>query len=135
MKTTTKILSFISLGILVLSMFAVALAFLLGQPLSELLYGREVTPTVPWSDAISLALQFAAAIVVCIFAGQQKIGIWPEIVVVACRAVSGTLIFLITRLESNLMIPLLARSLSADQLGDFLPQDPVVPRFGAVQRH
>lgn len=75
MQKTIKILSFISLGMIVMSIIGLLVGYPFLPTLAELLYGQDVELSVPTSNAFSLLMQLVTAVLLVSFAGHQKFGI------------------------------------------------------------
>jgi len=103
MKKLIKVLSFISLGLMILSCFLVILCTVFRRPLTELFlsYGADdLKLVIPAGTAVSMVLQLGCALWLSIFASDHRFGIWAEILPAAGLA---------------LVAPLLNRVLSAVQ--------------------
>ena len=84
MKKLLKILSGISFGTIAVSMMAVMLCYVFRGPLVELFFhrGTELPAVVPASDLVLLVGQLGGMIWLCIFVGDQRFGIWSELLAV-----------------------------------------------------
>lgn len=106
MQKTIKILSIIALGIVLLSLFGVCLTTLFWEPYVQLYYGESMSESIPMtlpvSTVVSLGAMLGASILLCICAGNRKVGIWPEISVAVWYGVGGLVTTLLTFFQSAL---------------------------------
>lgn len=115
MKKLTKILTFISLGIIAASVMAVLLSYVYRVPLMELLFhrGQELPMTIPAAGAVSLVGQLGAMIWLCICVGDRRFGIWSELMAAGWLSV---VLPAIVRVLSYVQTALLGRAMGTDYM-------------------
>lgn len=118
MKRTIKILSVISLCIILLSIVDLLVGYAFWTPLAEQLYGQyygqNMQITVPMTSVFSLASQLVMAVLMVAFAGRHRTGIWVEIVTVAWYGLSNIVTLVWWMLQNMVLDQLLFRYLSPD---------------------
>lgn len=87
MKKSIKVLSYISMGILVASVGAVLLALVFRETLLQYIYWYEdLAVVLPLGGVVSLVLRLGAVGLLCFCAGERRFGIWVEILIASVLA-------------------------------------------------
>lgn len=107
MKKLIKVLSFISLGLMILSCFLVILCTVFRRPLTELFFGysdEQLPLVIPAGMAVSMVVQLGCALWLSIFAGDHRFGIWAEILPAAVLALAAPLLNRVLSAVQNLLL-------------------------------
>lgn len=108
MNKGIKLLSFIALGIVLLSVAAVLLCSVFSRPLQDAIFGYVpgVSGTIPAGIAVSLVAQLGVTVWLCVCAGSRRFGVvWDMI----CAALIGVVIPMLNRLLTFVQSMLLSK--------------------------
>lgn len=108
MNKGIKLLSFIALGIVLLSVAAVLLCSVFSRPLQDAIFGYVpgVRGTIPAGMAVALVAQLGVTVWLCVCAGSRRFGfVWDVI----CAALIGVVIPLLNRLLTFVQSMLLSK--------------------------